>query len=273
MGSTMLGISAAALVIGAGVRWLHLARRVRLPRDATPYVVANGLGVAGGVVALAAGAGIAGAVAGALAALGGAAFLALFAASGQRAAPPAVSVGGRIIDVVAPADDGRVFDLASLRGHAFLLKFFRGHWCPYCVAELRRWEDLRPELDALGVRIVTVCADTAAQIRAGRAKHGLHAVMLPDPALAIVDRYGLRNPRNFAPKPGLIIPLPIPTTILVDADGIVRWIDQAADYMRRSDPARVLAAVHGLLPAAGSPGEAAGMAVRAGGAHAGASGR
>ena len=72
--------------------------------------------------------------------------------------------------------------------------------------------------------------------------------MLPDPDLAITDRYGLRNPKNFAPKPGLIIPLPIPTTILVDADGIVRWIDQATDYMHRSDPERVLTAIRTTLP-------------------------
>ena len=48
----------------------------------------------------------------------------------------------------------------------------------------------------------------------------------------------------------MIIPLPIPTTILVDADGIVRWIDQATDYMRRSDPERVLAAIRAALDAA-----------------------
>src|SRR6185369_16584956 len=85
------------------------------------------------------------------------------------------------------------------------------------------------------------------QIRRGRAKHGLRATMLPDPALVITDRYNLRNPKNFAPKPGIIIPLPIPTTILVDAGGIVRWIDQASDYMHRSDPERVLSAIRATL--------------------------
>jgi peroxiredoxin len=112
---------------------------------------------------------------------------------------------------------------------------------------LRRWEELRPELDAREIAIVTVCADTAEQIRSGRSKHGLRAVMIPDPALMITDRYGLRNPRNFAPKPGIIVPLPIPTTILVDSDGIVRWIDQSADYQRRSDPERVLDAIRSNL--------------------------
>ena len=94
---------------------------------------------------------------------------------------------------------------------------------------------------------MTVCADTAEQIRKGRGKHGLRAVMVPDPDLTITDRYNLRNPKNFAPKGGLIVPLPIPTTILVDATGTVRWIDQATDYQQRSDPARVLGAIRSTI--------------------------
>jgi hypothetical protein len=37
--------------------------------------------------------------------------------------------------------------------------------------------------------------------------------------------------------------LPVPTTILADADGVVRWIDQSENYQRRSEPGYVLAAL------------------------------
>jgi peroxiredoxin len=112
---------------------------------------------------------------------------------------------------------------------------------------LRRWEELRPELDARGVQIVTLCVDSPAQIRAGRAKHGAKAIMLADESLAVTDLYNLRNPTNIAPGKDGGVPrlraLPIPTTILVDARGIVRWIDQSTDYQVRSDPERVRAAL------------------------------
>lgn len=245
----VLGLLGAALVLGAGVRWLQLMRRVRIPADRRAFLAANGAGALLGVAAFVAGPGMLGGLAAALAVLAGGGFLALHAASGQARVRPAVHVGGPVLDFAARDDAGEPFDLARLRGTPFLLKFFRGHWCPYCVAELRRWEELRPLLEARGVAIVTVCADDAEAIRAGRRKHGLRAVMLPDPELAITDRYGLRNPRNLAPKPGLVIPLPIPTTILVDAAGIVRWIDQAGDYMRRSEPERVRAAIEAALGA------------------------
>jgi peroxiredoxin len=117
---------------------------------------------------------------------------------------------------------------------------------------LRRWEELRPLLDERGVRIVTLSTDSPAQIRAGRGKHGARALMLSDESLAITDLYNLRNPKNFAPgKDGGLPkyrPLPIPTTILVDARGIVRWIDQSTDYLVRSDPERVRAALEAALP-------------------------
>ncbi len=97
------------------------------------------------------------------------------------------------------------------------------------------------------MQIVTLCTDSPAKLRAGRAKHGLKAVMLSDESLAVTDLYNLRNPKSLAPaKDGgvpTIRPLPIPTTILVDAEGIVRWIDQSTDYMERSDPERVRAAL------------------------------
>jgi len=97
------------------------------------------------------------------------------------------------------------------------------------------------------VRIVTVCTDTPEKIRRGRGKHGLQAVMLSDPALAVTDRFGLRNLGVYAGPPGLP-GLPVPTTLLADASGRVRWMDQAENYQRRSDPERVRAALTEHLP-------------------------
>ena len=110
---------------------------------------------------------------------------------------------------------------------------------------MRRWEDLRPELDARGIALVAISADTPEQIRAGRAKHGARVTLLADPALAVTTQYGLVN--RTSPTPSGLRRLPIPTTILVDADGVVRWVDQATDYQVRSHPERVLEAIRRTL--------------------------
>ncbi len=247
MNGDSLGFVATGLMLIQGARWLYLMQRVRIPADRTAHIVASISSALLGVAALYLGTGLAGGVAAVIPIIACLMFLALCAASGQARTTPTIRVGGPVLDFTAHDDGGDAFDLASLRGRPFLLKFFRGHWCPYCVAELRRWNELRPELDARGIEIVTVCADTAEQIRKRRTKHGLAAIMLPDPDLAITDRFNLRNPKGFALKSGVIVPLPIQTTILVDADGIVRWIDQSTDYMVRSEPERVLGAIVAAL--------------------------
>jgi len=107
---------------------------------------------------------------------------------------------------------------------------------------LRRWEELRPDLDKRDVQIVTLCTDTPEKILEGHAMHGLRSVMLSDRDLAVTDLFGIRNQGVHTGPPG-VPGLPVPTTILVDADGLVRWIDQSKNYQRRSDPDFVLAAL------------------------------
>lgn len=81
-------------------------------------------------------------------------------------------------------------------------------------------------------------------------KHGAQATMLSDSDLSVTRALGLENTAPKVKPPGLV-GLPIPTTILIDADHNVRWIDQATDYQVRSAPERVRAA---LVDALGEPG-------------------
>ncbi len=88
---------------------------------------------------------------------------------------------------------------------------------------------------------MTVCTDTPEKIKAGHPKHALQATMLSDPNLQVTDLFGIRNQKIQTGPPGK--PQPVPTTILTDANGIVRWIDQSVNYQRRSEPEVVLDAL------------------------------
>ncbi len=93
---------------------------------------------------------------------------------------------------------------------------------------------------------MTVCTDSPAGIRTGRVKHGLQATMLSDRDLAVIDLHGLRNQAIDTGPPGARSQ-PVPTTILADAGGVVRWMDQSENYQRRSDPEYVLAGIRQSL--------------------------
>ena len=74
---------------------------------------------------------------------------------------------------------------------------------------------------------------------------GLTYPILADPALTAIDAYGLRHPgggpdgRDIAHS----------ASVLIDADGIIRWTSVTDNIRRRPTPATVLAAVDALSPA------------------------
>ena len=117
---------------------------------------------------------------------------------------------------------------------------------------MRRWEELRSEFDERGVKILTVSTDTPSELAKGHGKHRLGATMLSDRDLDVTDRFGLRNAglHSGPPPPIAAKALPVPTSLLVDGDGRVLWMDQSENYQRRSDPDYVLAALREHLASA-----------------------
>ncbi len=96
--------------------------------------------------------------------------------------------------------------------------------------------------------MLTVSTDHPEEIRTGRRAHGLQAIMLSDRTLEVTDAFGLRNQGAHSGNPrDEIEALPVPTSLLVDADGTVLWIDVSANYQRRSGPEVVLAAMQAHL--------------------------
>ena len=68
--------------------------------------------------------------------------------------------------------------------------------------------------------------------------------MLSDQQLVVTDAFGLRNTAfHSAPPSDDTEALPVPTTLLIDRQGKVLWMDISEDYQRRSDPSVVLAAM------------------------------
>ena len=90
--------------------------------------------------------------------------------------------------------------------------------------------------------------DHPEEILEGRHVHGLQATMLSDRALAVTDAFGLRNQGAHSGNPrDEIEALPVPASLLVDADGKVLRMDVSANYQRRSGPDVVLAAMQAHL--------------------------
>ncbi len=60
--------------------------------------------------------------------------------------------------------------------------------------------------------------------------------LLADPDNAVIDRYGILNPDGGRP-------VPHPTTLVIDEEGVVRWKFIEVDYRIRPTNEDILAAV------------------------------
>lgn len=169
----------------------------------------------------------------------------------------AVALGDPLPAFATLTPEGARFDSRSLAGRRVLLKFFRGEWCPFCQAELRRFEALRPTLAARGVEIVALSKDAPEAARRHRERDGLGFTLLCDPELSVIRRFGVEHRKALEISAGPRLSLfglavgsrpsfkamAAPTTLLVDEAGAIRWIDQTDDYKVRSSAERVLGAV------------------------------
>jgi peroxiredoxin len=159
-------------------------------------------------------------------------FLLTLRTSGEPAQPPNMHIGQPAPDFRGVDAGGHPFRLADLRGQAVLLKFFRGAWCPHCMAELKEWASLAPEFEALGVKLVAVSSDTAADTARLSAKRHWPIDFVADPSLEAHRLYNVQH-RRFAPRRGPFREMAIPTTVLIGADGKVLWYVQSRDYRVR----------------------------------------
>lgn len=81
------------------------------------------------------------------------------------------------------------------------------------------------------------------------ARRGLDFPILSDPAFALIGAFGLRHPEGHDGRD-----IALSAAVLLDANGIVRWVSVTPNLRVRPTPETVLAAIDasGVVAAAGS---------------------
>jgi peroxiredoxin len=189
-----------------------------------------------------------------------AAFTADQAALEARGVPPNVVVAGTVMP------DGDLLDvhgaptsLARLRaGRPAVVVFYRGAWCPYCNIALRTYQaELVPALGERGFELIAISPQKPDGSLTSAESNELTYSVASDPGNQIATALGILtepSPDSVAAqvKLGLDLTevnadggkaLPMPTVVVVDAAGIIRWIDVHPNYTTRSEVPDILAAV------------------------------
>jgi peroxiredoxin len=127
----------------------------------------------------------------------------------------------------APAlDGGKPVTLASLRGHVVLVDFW-ATWCEPCTTQFPHLNQWHKQYTSKGLRIVALSDEEADQVREFTAAEKLAYPVALDPGEKIRAAYLV---------PG------IPTTVLIDKDGVVRYVRVGA-----ASPVEIETAITELL--------------------------
>lgn len=177
--------------------------------------------------------------------------------------------GGKPAGVLAPGTampDGDLLDAhgrpttltAERAGKPAVVVFYRGGWCPYCNIALNAYEgELLPALRSRGIGLIAVSPQKPDGSLSTQETNNLTFTVLSDPGNQLGKALGiLTEPTSDAQVAqrslGLDLTevnadatatLPMPTTVVVDAAGIVRWIDVHADYTTRSETSQIIEAI------------------------------
>jgi peroxiredoxin len=167
--------------------------------------------------------------------------------------------GDKIEDFTLPGADGVPTSLGELvaDGPAVLV-FYRGQWCPYCTLTLRTYQqELLPELVKLGV---TLAAISPQKPDGSVSAKELEFPVLSDVGCVVARRLGLSYPVSGAVRDAVSTlgmdlgevngtgewELVHPAVVVVDRERVLRYVDVHPDFVTRTEPAEILAAVKSL---------------------------
>ena len=115
---------------------------------------------------------------------------------------------------------------------------------------------MQPDLEEYNVSVVALSKDSVEEVAIHKTRDKLSLTLLSDSKLEVIRQYGVEHHKALGSSTGSFmlfgIPLAlvpsfktmaIPTSLLVDENGVIQWIDQTDDYRLRSDNSRVLEAV------------------------------
>ena len=141
-----------------------------------------------------------------------------------------------------------------LKENKIVLTFYRGGWCPYCNLELKALQNVLPEIEAKGAKLVAITPETPDHSLTTTEKNNLSFEVLSDEDNAVARRMNLvyqlpddlvtlykafninldQSNGNNANE------LPIAATYIIEKNGSISYHFLEEDYKLRADPNKIL---------------------------------
>ena len=173
----------------------------------------------------------------------------------------AIGLGGEAPEFLLPDARGGSVSLSDLlqRGPV-VLTFYRGGWCPYCNIQLRAYQEVLPQMAALGASLVAISPQLPDGSLNTAEQNALTFNVLSDFGNIVARRFGLvyalpeelrtvlraNNKALSAANGDESWELPVPATYVIDPGGRVALASIEVDYRKRLEPNAIIAALESI---------------------------
>jgi len=163
-----------------------------------------------------------------------------------------LKAGARAPRIVLKNAKGEIVDVAALlRSGPVIVTFYRGGWCPYCNLELKAFQEVLPEIRAMGASLVAISPEKPDEALSTVEKDALTFEVLSDVDQKVGRAFGLvyeftEELKGVYREFGLDIParngavdewaLPVSATYVIDPSGSIVFSYTDVDYRDRADP-------------------------------------
>lgn len=136
------------------------------------------------------------------------------------------------------------FESNSLLGAPSLFLFYRGNWCPLCMAQIKEIATDYQKLADRGVQVVMVSPQSHSKTAKLANRFDLPTLFLQDPDNKAAEYLGIeaKNGLPFGMQVlGYDSDVPMPTVIITDANANIVFTDLTDNYRIRPEPSTFLA--------------------------------
>jgi len=166
-----------------------------------------------------------------------------------RPTPPQLRPGTPLPIFRAIDEEGRPVDSSTLQGTPAVILFVRGNWCPFCSAQVKELTQYYREITDLGARLILITPQPLDTTRRVAEFFKVDFDFWLDENLSVTKQLGLLLeggvPQSYDTEYGQDTVWP--TTVVVDASGIIRYTELSKRISDRPDPKILLREIRNSL--------------------------
>jgi peroxiredoxin len=150
-----------------------------------------------------------------------------------------IEVGKPLPDFTLKNTEGNMVSSKQLSDKPSVLLFYRGNWCPLCMAQVKELVKVYQQLEAAGVRTALISPQPHKNTVSLAKKFDVDFEFFTDEGNQAARTLGIAN--GFGIPMGMQVlgydsETVLPTVIITDAKGKVIWLHETDNYRVRPDP-------------------------------------